>query len=348
MAGNRLPDRFHQDLWKRGNKVKALILNHAEVTELLTMRECIECMAEVLAALARGEAHQPLRMIVTPPGAAGDMALMPSYLGGDKAGYGLKAVCVFSGNPQKGLDSHQGGVLLFSGETGEIMAMMNASAITAIRTAAVSGVATRLLAREDSSELAMVGSGVQARAHLESMAIVRPIKRARVASKTLDHAKKFAAELGPNFSFPIEPVSSVEAAVRDADIIVTATTAAEPIMKLDWIARGAHLNVVGSSIPTAREIDPETVAATSMFVDRRESTANEGGEYLFALRQGIIGPDHIRGEIGELLIGACSGRASDDEITMFKSLGLAIEDLASARFLYEKAKRLEAGTWVDF
>jgi ornithine cyclodeaminase len=328
--------------------VKVLILNHAEVSELLTMPECIDCMSEALAALARGEAYQPLRMILTPPGAAGDMALMPSYLSGDEATYGLKAVCFFPGNPEKGLDSHQGGVLLFSGQTGELMSVMSASAITAIRTAAVSGVATKLLAREYARELAIIGSGIQARAHVEAMATVRPIVRARVASKRFDQAKRFADELGPKYNFPIEPVASVESAVRDADIIVTASTAEEPILKRSWISSGTHLNVVGSSIPTTREVDSETVAASSLFVDRRESTLNEGGEYLFALREGKIGPEHIRGEIGELLIGACSGRASADEITMFKSLGLAIEDLASARFLYEKAQRLGAGSRVDF
>lgn len=328
--------------------MKVLILNHAEVSELLTMRECIDCMSEALAALARGEAYQPLRMIVMPPGAAGDMALMPSYLSGDEPAYGLKAVCFFPENPEKGLDSHQGGVLLFSGQTGELMSVMSASAITAIRTAAVSGLATKLLAREDARELAIIGSGVQARAHLEAMATVRPIRRVRVASRRLDHARRFAEELGPKYEFPIEPVATIESAVREADIIVTASTAEEPIVKRNWIPKGAHLNVVGSSIPTTREIDSETVAAASLFVDRRESTVNEGGEYLFALREGKIGAQHIRGEIGELLIGSCSGRASPDEITMFKSLGLAIEDLASARFLYEKAARLGAGSWVEF
>jgi ornithine cyclodeaminase len=328
--------------------MKILVLNHSEVEELLPIRECIPVMEDALAGLARGEAHQPLRMIVQPPGAAGDMALMPSYRAGDRAAYGLKAVCFFAGNPALGLDSHQGGVMLFSAETGELLALMNASAITAIRTAAVSGVATKLLARDDASELAIIGSGVQARAHLEAMSCVRAIKRARVASLAIDHARRFAEEIGSRYPFTIEPVEGVEAAVRGADLIVTATTAEQPILKREWISAGAHVNIVGSSIPTTREVDTATMAAASLFVDRRESTLNEGGDYLFAMREGAIGPDHIRAEIGELLIDKHPGRASPEEITVFKSLGLAIEDLASAAYLYRRAKETQAGAWVEF
>ena len=328
--------------------MKILILTHAEVEELLPVREGIPVMAEALADLARGNVFQPLRMVITPPDADGDMALMPSYRSGERAAYGVKTVCFFPGNPAKGLDAHQGSVMLFSAETGELVALMNASAITAIRTAAVSGVATQLLAREDASELAIIGSGVQARAHIEAMACVRPIKRARVASLKVEHARKFAEEFSPRYSFPIEPVESVESAVRGADLIVTATTAAEPILMREWISPGAHLNVVGSSIPTTREVDSLTMASASLFVDRRESTINEGGDYLFALREGAIGPDHIKAEIGELLIGARRGRASPEEITLFKSLGLAVEDLASAAYLYRKSQSMKKGTWVEF
>ena len=328
--------------------MKVLILTHAEVEELLPVRECIPVMAEALADLARGEVFQPLRMVIAPPGAAGDMARMPSYRSGERAAYGVKTVCFFPGNPARGLDSHQGSVMLFSAETGELQALMNASAITAIRTAAVSGVATQLLAREDAGDLAIIGSGVQARTHIEAMACVRPIKRARVASFSFKNTQRFAGEMGRRYSFAVEPVESIEAAVRDADLIVTATTAAEPILRREWISPGAHLNVVGSSIPTTREVDTATMAAASLFVDRRESTVNEGGDYLFALREGAIGPDHIKAEIGELVIGAKPGRTSTDEITLFKSLGLAVEDLASADFLYRKARASGKGTWVEY
>jgi ornithine cyclodeaminase len=328
--------------------MKMLVLNSKEVEQLLPMNECIEVMAEALAALARGESLQPLRTALVPPKTGGVLGLMPSYRGGESARYGLKAVCVFPDNSARGLDSHQGGVMLFSGETGELLAVMNASAITAIRTAAVSAVATRLLAREDATELAILGAGVQARSHIEAMSCVRPIKRVRVASRRIEQARKFADEIGPRFAFPVEPVDSVESAVRGAELIVTATTAEQPILKLEWISPGAHLNVVGSSIPTTREVDGATVAAASLFVDRRESTLNEGGEYLFALREGAIGAGHIKAEIGEILVGSHRGRTSTDEITMFKSLGLAIEDLAAADYLYQKAKPLQAGAWLEF
>jgi ornithine cyclodeaminase len=325
-----------------------LILNHAEVERLLPMAECVEAMSTALAALARGEAHQPLRMVVRPPGAAGLMGLMPAYRSGERAAYGLKAVCIFPGNTARGKDAHQGSVMLFSAETGELLALMNASAITAIRTAAVSAVATRLLARADAGDLAILGAGVQARSHLAAMACVRPIRRARVASRDPARTQAFAAEIAPRYDFPIEPVASVEQAVHGADLVVTATTAAEPIVRREWIAPGAHINAVGSSIPTTREIDTATLAAASLFVDRRESTLNESGDYLFAAREGAIGPQHIRAELGELLIGAHPGRTSPDEITLFKSLGLAIEDLAAADYVYRKAQAQGAGTWVEF
>src|SRR5262245_53381821 len=209
-------------------------------------------MSEALSDLARGRTFLPLRMVITPPGAAGDMAVMPAYRSGDQAAYGVKVVCFFPGNPSKGLDSHQGSVMLFSGETGELLALMNASAITAIRTAAVSGAATKLLARENANELAITGSGVQARAHLAAMACVRKIKRARVASLRFDNAKRFAAEFASRYSFPIEPVESVEQAISGADLIVTATTAETPILKLDWISAGTPLKSMGSSVRRKR------------------------------------------------------------------------------------------------
>src|SRR5215212_6287158 len=328
--------------------MKILILNHAEVEQQLPMIECIEVMGEALADLSAGRMHQPLRSVVRPPDAAGLMGLMPSYRAGAHALYGLKAVCVFPGNTAIGKDAHQGSVMLFSAETGELLALLNASAITAIRTAAVSAVATKLLARTDAGDLAILGTGVQARTHLAALACVRSIRRVRVASRSFEHARAFAEEHASRYPFPIEPVASVEAAVRGADLIVTATTAAEPILRHEWIARGAHINAVGSSIATTREIDTATMASAALFVDRRESTLNEAGDYLFAMREGAIGPQHIRAEIGELLLSTQPGRNAQDEITLFKSLGLAVEDLAAAEYVYRMAQEQTAGTWVEF
>jgi ornithine cyclodeaminase len=328
--------------------MKILILNHAEVEQVLPMAGCIEAVAKGLAALARGQAHQPLRMVVRPPGASGLMGLMPAYVSGENAAYGLKAVCVFPGNTALGKDAHQGSVMLFSATTGELLALMNASAITAIRTAAASAVATRLLARADAGDLAILGAGVQARSHLAAMACVRPIRRVRVASRDPARVRAFIAEMAPRYDVPIEPSAGVEQALRGADLIVTATTAAEPIVRHEWVAAGAHINAVGSSIPTTRELDTATLAAANLFVDRRESTLNEAGDYLFAAREGAIGPEHIRAEIGELLIGAHPGRTSPDEITVFKSLGLAIEDLAAADYVYRQAQTQGVGSWIEF
>jgi ornithine cyclodeaminase len=329
-------------------KMKTLVLNHDEVVELLPIRECIAVMRDALIALATGKVHQPLRTIIRPPGATGVMGLMPSYMAGEHAAFGLKSICVFPGNPAMGKDSHQGAVLLFSADTGELMAMMNASAITAIRTAAASGVATDLLAREDAANLAIIGSGVEARSHLAAMTEVRAIKRCRVFSRQIDHAQTFAKEMGRDLSFAIEPVECVAEALAGADLIVTATSAREPVVQREWISPGAHLNVVGACTPRAREVDSATMAASSLFVDSRESTINEAGDYLLAIGDGAIGPDHIRAEIGEVLTGEKPGRTSADEITMFKSLGIGIEDLAAAEYLYRKASELKAGTWVEF
>ena len=328
--------------------MKTLVLSHGEVVDLLPIKECIPLMRDGLVALAAGKVHQPLRTIVRPPDAKGVMGLMPAYMSGDRAAFGLKAICVFPGNPVKGLDSHQGAVLLFSAETGELLAMMSASAITAIRTAAVSGVATDLLARADASNLAILGSGVQARSHLVAMSEVRLIKRCRIVSRHIEHAQKFAEEMKPDFPFPLEAVETVEEALEGADLIVSATTAVEPIVRREWISAGAHLNLVGSSTPKTREVDSETIAAASLFVDRMESTINEAGDYIFAAREGVIGPNHVRAEVGEVLKGDKAGRTSLEEITCFKSLGLAIEDLFAAEHLYRKARELKVGTWVSF
>ncbi len=312
------------------------------------MGDCIAVMRDALIALAVGKAHQPLRTIIRPPGAAGVMGLMPSYISGDRSAFGLKAICVMPGNPAKGLDTHQGGVLLFSADTGELKAIMNASAITSVRTAAVSAVATDLLAREDAGNLAIIGSGVQARSHLAAMSAVRSLRRCRIASRKTEHAKRFVDEMSRELSFPLEPVASVEEAVSGADLIVTATSAVEPIVRREWISPGAHLNIVGACTPHAREVDGATMAASSLFVDRRESTLNEAGDYLLALREGAIRPEHIVAEIGELLIGERPGRTSAEEITLFKSLGIGIEDLAAAEYLYRRAKEVNTGTWVEF
>jgi ornithine cyclodeaminase len=330
--------------------VKILVLTHGEIERLMPVEVCIDVMARGLEALARGDVHQPLRMIVRPPNAPGLMGLMPAMLSGTgrKPAYGLKVVCLFADNPTRGKDIHQGSVMLFDGTTGELVALMNASAITAIRTAAVSGVATRLLAREDAGDLAIIGAGVQARTHLLAMAAVRRLRRVRVVSRTIERARSLAVEMQGRVGCDIEPVASTGQAVRGADLIVTATTSVDPVIERSWIVPGAHLNVVGSSVPRAREVDTATIASAALFVDRRESTLSEAGDYLLAAAEGAIGPEHIRAELGELLTGERQGRRSREEITLFKSLGLAVEDLAAAEFLHLRAQESGIGSWVEF
>src|SRR5678810_525184 len=186
--------------------MKILVLDNRAIRELLPMTECIELMADALSALARGEVYQPLRTIVRPPEARGLLGLMPAYRAGEQGAFGLKAICVFPDNPVKGKDAHQGAVMLFSRETGELLALMNASEITAIRTAAVSAVATRLLAREDAAQLAIIGAGVQARTHLAALSIVRSIKHAQSACRNIEHAEELAREVQPACSLPMEAV----------------------------------------------------------------------------------------------------------------------------------------------
>jgi len=330
--------------------LKLLVLSAADVERLLPMADCIGVMQEALRDLALGRVEQPLRMILKPAAAPGLMAFMPCHRASafGPGAFGVKIVGVFHGNVARGKDSHQGAVLLFDGESGEPLAAMNASAITAIRTAAVSGLATKLLARQDAGDLAIVGAGVQARSHLQAMASVRRLRRVRVASRSVEKARRFASEMAAKSPVPIEAVATVEEAVRGADIIVTATSAAEPVVRREWVAAGAHLNVVGASLPTRREVDGATMAAASVYVDRRDSALSEAGDYLLALKEGAIGAGGIRAELGEVVTQAKPGRCSSDEITLFKSLGLAIEDLAAAQHVYARAKAVGAGTSVDF
>jgi ornithine cyclodeaminase/alanine dehydrogenase-like protein (mu-crystallin family) len=319
-----------------------LVLSQQEVEELLDMEGCIEAMAEALASLARGEVHVPMRIVVRPAGEDTFLGLMPAHRGGGAPLYSLKTVCVFPDNPERGLDAHQGTVTLFDGETGETRAIMNASAITAIRTAAVSAVATRLLAREDARELGILGAGVQARSHLEALRLVRDFDTVRIFSPTAAHAQALAKEAGA------EAVGSAQEAVSGADIVVTATSAVDPVLRREWLKPGAHVNVIGGRPPTMRELDVATVADSAFYVDRRESAEKEAFDYQDALEAGAIGSDHIRGEIGEVLIGTAQGRQSPDELTVFRSLGLAVEDLAAAEYVVRRAREQGVGVEVEF
>jgi ornithine cyclodeaminase len=327
--------------------LETLFVTQAEVPALLPMPECVEVMARTMEALARGDTLLPLRSILWLPERAGALGLMPGALLSDGV-LGLKAITFFTANEGTPFDCHQGAVLLFEAKHGSLLAVIDATSITAIRTAAVSAVATRALAREDAGDLAILGSGVQARTHLEAMRCVRTIRRVRVASRSLSNAQAFARRESPRGGVAVEAVASVHEAVEGADLICTTTSAREPILRGDWIAPGAHVNAVGSSVPSARELDTAAVAYSRLYTDRRESLVNEGGDFVIARKEGAVDERHIVGEIGEVLVGKAPGRGSPEEITLFKSLGLAVEDVASARHIYEKAKRTGTGRFVEF
>jgi ornithine cyclodeaminase len=327
--------------------MSVLILNEADVQQLLPMNECIDVMERAFVELGRGEVEQPLRTIFRPPKIKGVMALMPTFRSGESPLFGLKAICVFPGNAAIGKDAHQGAVILFDGATGELRAIANASAITAIRTAAVSGLATKVLANPGASTLAIIGAGVQARAHLEAIGCVRKLQLVRVVANRKESAERFAQEMRSHVACEIQAVNDLEQAVRDSDIIVTATTSREPVVRREWVTPGAHINAIGTFSPKARELDTATMASSSIFVDRRESAFNEAGDYLIAAAEGAIGPESILAELGEVLVGKHPGRAALDEITVFKSLGLAMEDLAAAEHCYRKAMEQRRGTQVS-
>lgn len=318
-----------------------LVLSDDDVRELLDMESCIEAMEQALAALARDELSMPLRTMFRPH-ADGLFGLMPAYRGGDTPLFSLKEIVVTPANSARGLDPHQGTVLLHDGETGVLRAVLNASAITEIRTAAVSAVATKLLARRGARRIAILGAGVQGRSHAHAMRTVVDDPEVRIWSRTPEHAEALALE-----SHAVV-CGTVEEALDGAEIVCACTAAREPVVRRAWLQPGAHVNAVGSSIPTARELDGDVVAAASLFVDRRESALNEAGDYLLAVEAHGIGPDHILAELGEVLVGAHPGRRRDDELTVFKSLGLGVEDLAAAELVVRKAREQGIGAEVAF
>ena len=314
-----------------------IVLNEHEVRELLDMPSCVEAMTEVLASLARGELFNPLRSIARPPDAGTLLGLMPAYRAAPTPAYALKEIVIVPDNPSRGLDTHMGGVLLHDGETGELVAVVNASAVTEIRTAAVSGVATRALARPDAQRVAILGAGAQARGHVHAMRAVLADPEIRIWARRLEAAEELAGEVGAIVA------PSVDAALFGAEVVCTTTASVEPIVEKRWLARGAHVNAVGACFPTTRELDTETVAHASFFTDRRESCLNEAGDYILAAAEGAIGPEHIKAELGEVLAGMHPGREHEDELTVFESLGIAVEDLASAELVVRRARERGVG-----
>jgi ornithine cyclodeaminase/alanine dehydrogenase-like protein (mu-crystallin family) len=327
--------------------VKLLVIGHDVVTDLLTLPDCIGVMHATMIELSTGTGHQPLRSTVMPPGLAGFLGLMPGYVGGAVPSLGVKLLGIYPGNSAIGKDSHQGVVVLLNPATGEPKAVVNATAITSVRTAAVSVVATDALARPDASVLAVIGTGFQAQWHVRAIAEVRALSQVRMTGRDATRGAEVAAALATETGLDVSYVADTRAALDGAQIVVTATNSATPVLQHGWLATGTHVNAVGACLPHMRELDAATVAGSRFIVDRRESALAESGDYRLAENDVGIGPDHIVAELGEVLAGAIAGRTGD-ELTVFESLGLAVQDLAAAAFVCAKSEGAGRGSLVEF
>lgn len=324
-----------------------LLLDEAAVASLLTWDDLVPLMRRTLAAFSTGGAVQPVRTMVRMPRHGSILAPMPGYLAEADA-LGVKLVAVAPGNAAKGLPTHQASIMLFDPATGLPLALMDGRLITEMRTAAVSAAAALALARPGAGVLTLIGSGVQAMSHLRVFAHVFKLREVRVAGRQEVHALRFAAAAEAWVGVPVRVVRASEEAVEGADLIVTATASATPVLRGAWLTPGVHISAVGACTPEARELDSEAVARARVFVDSRAGAAAEAGDLLLAQRDGAIGPDHVAGEIGEVFAGRIAGRERDDQITVFESLGIAVEDVATARLVVDKARAAGIGREVSW
>ena len=317
------------------------IVSSAQVARLLPMADAIPLMARTFEAVSAGRAQLPLRMAVQAPAPQNRLGVMPGCL--DEPGaLGVKVVALFPNAA-----SHAGFILLFDPNSGAPLALVNAGEITALRTAAASAAATRVLANPGAADLAILGTGVQAAAHLKAMAHARPLSRIRVWGRSPDKALAFAAAHGDDAPVPIEAMPSARAAVDGASLICTTTSSPTPILEGAWVSSGAHVNLVGSSFPTTREVDTPLVVRSRYYVDYLASALAQAGELKAAMDEGLVNADHIRGEVGQVLLSQVAGRETPGDVTVFKSLGNAAQDLASARWVYDRATETGDGVAVE-
>jgi ornithine cyclodeaminase len=325
----------------KGVNVVLKVIDRASVARLLTYDAAIPLMREAMIALSTGRTRQLLRQII-PLGGGAMFGVMP---GAGEATFGAKLISVFPGNFAKGLQSHQGGVLLFDPDSGAPVALIHAGEITAIRTAAASAAATDVLARPKASVLALLGYGEQALTHARAIAHVRPVSEIRVWGRRPELATALAAKLRSELGRPARGTETAREAADGADIICAVSAAAEPILFSADVADGAHVNLVGAGTAAFRETDDALVARGRLYADHREGVLRQGGEVLHAIGAGLIGEDHVLGEIGEVMAGAKPGRLSGADVTIYKSLGAIVQDLAAGWFVYQRA--LEAGLGAD-
>ena len=308
------------------------LIDREEVRARLTYDRCIPIVREAMIAFSTGETRQLLRSII--PLSEGRLfGIMPGALAADGP-FGAKLISVFAGNAAKGRQSHQGVVAIFDPDTGEPVCIAHAGEVTAIRTAAASAVATDVLARADARVLAILGTGEQAATHIRAIATVRPLERVLVWGRSPYRAAELARAMSAETGIDIAAVDDVRDAVAEADIVCTVSSAAEPILRGAWVRPGTHLNLVGSSHAGPVEVDHDLVVRSRFIADSREGVLAQGAEFLKAKAAGLIGDDHIVAEIGEVLAGRIEGRRSAEEVTVYKSLGHVVQDLASVWALY--------------
>lgn len=322
-----------------------LVLSEKQVQSLIDIEELIAALTQAHIQYSTGKAVMPVRLVVPLPDIQGRITSMPGYLNEDKA-LGMKVVTYFQNNPQHNLPAILATIMLFSAETGKMIAVMDGAYITAIRTACASAMATNALANPQTPVLGILGAGVQARAHIQALARVRNVTRITIYSPSGASAASLKREMENEVSVAIEVAKSAEEVVRASDLLVTVTTAKEPIVKPEWLKPGVHINAVGSHRPDLREIDGATLKRVTLVVDSREAIMAECGDILLALKEKSVGDDVIHGEIGEVLAGAKLGRSSVNEITLYKSVGIAIQDVAAAQLVYHKALERNVGTNV--
>jgi len=323
-----------------------LVLSEEQVRNLIDVEDLITALEQAHTQYSTGKAVMPVRLVVPLPQIQGRITSMPGYLNEDKA-LGMKVVTYFQDNPKRGLSAILATILLFSAETGKMIAVMNGSYITAMRTACASALATKALANPQTAVLGILGASVQARAHIEALTRTRKIDKIKLYSPSGTSAAAVKKAMEAQTRCAIEVANSAEETVRDADLIVTVTTAKEPILKSAWLKPGVHINAVGSHRPDFREIDGATLARAKIIVDSRDAIMAECGDILLALKEKSIAENAIHAEIGEVLAKVKPGRTDQDEITLYKSVGIAIQDVAAANLVYRKALDKRVGTTVD-
>lgn len=319
----------------------AIWLNRNDVESVLGMEAALTAVENAFRELCLGNAVLPERVGFAGDGGGG--AAMPAYIGGDVNALGIKVVTLFIGNAQKGLPVVQGTFLLLHPQTGERLAVMDAGYLTAVRTGAVSGVATKYLAREDAHVLTVFGAGIQARTQVEAICLVRPIDRVIIVDKNPAAAEAFVAEMGPKLGVALEVAADRQTAVASADIVVTATTAHQPVFAGEWLKPGVHINGIGSHHPTARELDTTTIQRSKVVVDNMNACLTEAGDIIMPIEENAITQAHIYAQLGEIITGQKPGRERQNEITLFKSVGLAIQDVAVAKEVYQLAQETGIG-----